>query len=92
MLNKRLQELLSRYSDDTEVILATRRKHGYCFENEFTIDHMEVNPCGYTTKWQSNIDHYSFVDTKCEYRDEFDGKLVDLEIPMVTKRVIVLEA
>jgi hypothetical protein len=92
MLNKRLQEILSQYPDDFEVILATRRKHGYCFENEFTIDNMEVNHCSYTTKWQSNIDHYSFVDTKCEYRDEFDGKLVDLEIPMVTKRVIVLES
>jgi hypothetical protein len=91
MLNKRLQELLSQYPDDTEVILVTRRKHSYCFENEFSIDNMEVNHCNYTTKWQSNIDHYSFVNTKCEYRDEVKGELVNLEIPMVTKRVIVLE-
>jgi hypothetical protein len=91
MLNKRLQEILSQHPDDFEVILATRRKHGYCFENEFSIDNMEVNHCNYTTKWQSNIDHYSFVNTKCEYRDEVKGELVNIEIPMVTKRVIVLE-
>ena len=81
MLNKRLQELLSQYPDDIEDILATSRKHRYHFENEFSIDNMEVNHCNYATKWQSNIDYYSFVDAKCGYRDEVNGKLVDLEIP-----------
>lgn len=90
MLNKRLQELLSQYPWDCEVILASSSEHGYRFENLFSVDSTEINHCNVTTKWESNVDYYSFTDTKCVYRDQVDGKIVELEVPMSKEKVIVL--
>ena len=84
---KRLKELLNTFPDDMEVLIA----YGERIEDDYDIYQSKVNHCTYTTKWQSNIDFYSFQEETCEYRDEIGGKIVEVSVPMNKKDVVILE-
>ena len=88
---KRLKELLNTFPDDMEVLIAYKDNYGECIEDYFAIYQSKVNHCTYTTKWQSNFDYYSFREETCEYRDEIDGKIVEVSVPMNKKDVVILE-
>lgn len=60
-------------------------------EGEFSTLRTSINHCSYTTKWESNVDYYSFVEETCVYADQINGKKVDVQIPMQKKEVLVLE-
>jgi hypothetical protein len=83
---KHLKALLENYPDDMEVII------GDCdwYEKEFNISKIELNHCNYTNKWSSNVDYLSQDEDTCEYKDEIDGKIVSIEIPMERKEFVIL--
>jgi hypothetical protein len=86
-----LKALLENYPDDMEVLIVYKDNYREHIEDEFAIRQSRIHHCVYTTKWQSNIEYYSFTENTCEYRDEIDGKLVDGEISMERKEVVILE-
>ncbi len=88
---KHLKEALSQYPDDMEVLIIYKDNYGENIEDEFAIFQSSINYCNYTTKWQSNIDYYSFTEEICDYCDEFDGKKQDVQIPMTKKDVLIIE-
>ena len=88
---KRLKELLNTFPDDSEVLIVFKDDYGECIEGDYTIYQSRVNHCTYTTKWQSNVDFYSFLEDTCEYRDEIDGKIVDVSAPTNKKDVLILD-
>lgn len=92
MKNKQLQELLSKYPDDMDVII----KYGYYedgpFDGEIVVGEQELYHCHYTTKWQSHIDYYSIHEGPCIYKDDIGGKVVKIEIPTELKKFIILDA
>lgn len=88
---KRLKELLNTFPDDSEVLIVFKDDYGECIEGDYTIYQSKVNHCTYTTRWQSNFDYYSFREETCEYRDEIDGKIVEVSVPMNKKDVVILE-
>lgn len=83
---KDLIEKLNQFPEDLEVII------GDCdwYENEFNVSKIELNHCNYTTKWESNIDYLSQDEDTCVYKDEIDGKIVSVEIPMERKEFVIL--
>lgn len=88
---KRLKELLNTFPDDMEVLIAYKDNYGECIEDYFAIYQSRVNHCTYTTKWQSNVDFYSFQEETCEFRDEIGGKIVRASLPTNKKDVVILE-
>ena len=86
-----LKALLDNYPDDMEVLIVYKDNFREHIEDEFAIRQSRIYHCVYTTKWQSNIEYYSFTENICEYRDEIEGKLVDGEIVMERKEVVILE-
>lgn len=91
---KRLKELLNTFPDDLEVLIVYKDNYGECIEDDYTIYQSKVNHCTYTTKWQSNVDFYSFREETCEYRDEdwtIGGKIVEVSVPTNKKDVVILE-
>ena len=84
---KELIEILKEFPEDMKVII------GDCewYENEFNVSKIELNHCNYTTKWTSNIDYFSQDEDTCVYKDEIDGKIVSIEIPMKRKEFVILE-
>jgi hypothetical protein len=83
---KDLKEKLAQYPDDLEVLI-----YGDNIEDDFAIFKTSINHCTYTTKWQSEIDYYSFTEEICEYRDEVKGKITEGQIPMTKKDVLIIE-
>jgi hypothetical protein len=83
---KNLIEKLKEFPEDMEVII------GDCdwYENEFNISKIELNHCNYTNKWSSNVDYFSENEDTCVYRDEIDGKIVVVKIPMERKEFVIL--
>ena len=88
---KRLKELLNTFPDDLEVLIVYKDNYGERIEEDYTIYQSRVNHCTYTTKWQSNVDFYSFQEETCEFRDEIDGKIVRASLPTNKKDVVILE-
>ena len=88
---KRLKELLNTFPDDSEVLIVFKDDYGECIEGDYTIYQSRVNHCTYTTKWQSNVDFYSFQEETCEFRDEIGGKIVRASLPTNKKDVVILE-
>jgi hypothetical protein len=88
---KYLKALLENYPEDMEVLIVYKDNYREHIEDEFAIRQYPMNYCVYTTKWESNIEYYSFTENTCEYRDEIDGRLVDGEIVMERKEVVILE-
>lgn len=84
---KDLKEKLNQFPDDMEVLIGDYD----CYENEFNISKRELNHCNYTTKFQSEVDFYSFKEDTCKYKDEIDGKIVVVKIPMERKEFVILE-
>jgi hypothetical protein len=84
---KQLKEKLNQFPEDLEGVL------GDCdwYENEFNISKIELNHCNYTNKWSSNVDYFSENEDTCVYRDEIDGKIVVVKIPMERKEFVILE-
>jgi hypothetical protein len=92
MTVKELKELLDKYPENVEVLLSSYGEYqpfDY-FESEFSLQKIELHHCNYTTKWQSNIDSYSLVVDICEYKDEIDGKIVLVKVPMERKEFVIL--
>lgn len=90
---KELREKLNQFPDDMEVLI-TYRDPVYWelqIEYEYKLIKSLVKHCTYTTKWQSNIDYYSFEDDTYTYRDEVDGKLVDMKVHTEQKEFVILE-
>ena len=83
---KHLKEKLNQFPDDMEVLI------GDCdwLENEFNISKIEINHCNYTNKQSSNVDYFSQYEDTCEYKDEIDGKIVVVKIPMERKDFAML--
>jgi hypothetical protein len=84
---KNLIEKLNQFPEDLEVIIGD----GDWYEKEFDVSKIELNHCNYTTKWQSNIDYLSSDYVNCVYKDEIDGKIVVVKIPMERKEFVILE-
>jgi hypothetical protein len=84
---KQLIEKLNQFPEDLEVII------GDCdwYENKFNISKIELNHCNYTNKWSSNVDYWSQDEDTCVYKDEIDGKIVVVKIPMERKEFVFLE-
>jgi hypothetical protein len=91
MKNSHLQEILKTFPDDMEILIVYKDNYGERVEDEYAIFKTSINHCNYTTKWQSNIDYYSFDENVCEYVDECDGKKVEGTIEMQKKEVVVME-
>jgi hypothetical protein len=90
---KELKEKLNEFPDDMEVLITYRdpvynhlRIEDYCNVTKSSVHHGN-----YTTKWQSNIDYYSFEDDVCIYRDEIGGKLVAMKVSTEKKEFVILE-
>jgi hypothetical protein len=83
---KDLIKKLNEFPEELEVII------GDCdwYENEFNISKIELNHCNYTNKWSSNVDYFSEDEDTCVYRDEIDGKIVVVKIPMERKEFVIL--
>ena len=88
---KHLKELINKYPDDLEVVILYKDNYLEHIEDEFSIFKSSVNHCNYTTKFQSNIDYYSFTEETFVYADQIDGKMRDVQIPMQKKEVLILE-
>lgn len=89
---KVLKGVLDKYPDDMEVVISYQGyEDRFSVEGEFAVLRAEINHCTYTTKWESNVDYYSFVEETCVYADQINGKKVDVQIPMQKKEVLVLE-
>ena len=87
MKNKDLQEFLKQHPDDMEVLI----DYDTVYDGELIIIRKELYHCNYTTKWQSNIDFYSIYDEPAVYKDEIDGKIVEMKIPTEKKEFIILD-
>ena len=88
---KYLKETLSKYPDDLEVVILYKDNYDEHIEDEFSIFPSSLNHCNYTTKWQSNIDYYSFTEKTFEYRDDIGNKICQVHIPMTKKDVLIIE-
>lgn len=87
MKNKDLQEFLKQHPDDMEVLI----DYDTVYDGELIIIRKDLYHCNYTTKWQSNIDFYSIYDEPAVYKDEIDGKIVEMKIPTEKKEFIILD-
>jgi hypothetical protein len=87
MKNRALQEILSQYPDDLEVLV----DYGNMWDGEFIIHKKSLYHCSYTSKWEGNVDFYSIWAESCCYRDEIERKIVTIEIPTVKKEFLVID-
>lgn len=88
MKNKDLQEFLKQHPDDMEVLIDYGNK---IYDGELIIIRKDLYHCNYTTKWQSNVDFYSIYDEPAVYKDEVDGKIVEMKVPTEKKEFIILD-
>jgi len=88
MKNKDLQEFLQKYPDDMEVLI----NYGdQIYDGELIIIRKDLYHCNYSTKWQNYIDFYSIYDEPAVYKDEVDGKIVQMKVPTEKKEFIILD-
>jgi hypothetical protein len=90
---KELKEKLNEFPDDMEVLITYRdpvyndlRIEDYCNVTKSSVHHGN-----YTTKWQSNIDYYSFEDGGCVYIAGIGGALVAMKVSTEKKEFVILE-
>ena len=88
MKNKDLQEFLKQYPDDIEVLIYYGDQ---IYDGELIIIKKDLYHCNYSTKWQNYIDFYSIYDEPCIYKDEVNGKIVQMKIPTEKKEFIILD-
>lgn len=91
MRNKSLQEILKKYPDDMEVLIVYKGIHREIIEDDFGVYGTTANHCTYSHKWANEISYYSFKDVSFGYKDQIGVKLVDVELAMQTKDVVILE-
>lgn len=91
MNNKALQEILKKYPDDMEVLIVYKGGYSEVLEDDFGVYGTTANHCTYSHKWANDISYYSFLEKSFVYKDQVEGKLVDVELAMQTKDVILLE-
>ncbi len=88
MKNKDLQEFLQKYPDDIEVLIYYGDQ---IYDGELIIIKKDLYHCNYSTKRQNYIDFYSIYDEPCIYKDEVNGKIVQMKIPTEKKEFIILD-
>lgn len=85
---KELKEKLNEFPDDMGVLIYYGEQ---TYDGNIILKKKDLYHCNYTTKWQSNIDSYSEYDEPCVYKDDVNGKIVAMKIPMEKKEFIVFE-
>lgn len=85
---KELKEKLNEFPDDMEVLIDYGNE---IYDGEFIIIRKDLYHCNYTTKWQSNIDFYSIYDEPAVYKDDVDGKIVEMKVPTEKKEFIIFD-
>lgn len=88
MKNKDLQELLQQYPDNIEVLIDYGNQ---IYDGELIVKKQNLYHCNYSTRWQNDIDSYSIYEESCVYKDEVDGKIVVMKVPMKKKEFIILD-
>lgn len=92
MKNSELQEILKKYPDDIDVLIGNSDSDGVFIDDLYDIVKEEVNFANYSTKWQNEIDYYSYgEEDSITYRDELNGKLTEVTIPTTKKEVLLLK-
>ena len=89
--NKDLQKILMGYPDGMEVLIVYKGSYREVLEDDFSVSKTTVNHCNYSSKWENGIDYYSFLEKNFGYKDQVGGEIVDVELAMQTKDVLVLE-
>lgn len=88
---KQLKELLDNYPEEMELLIIYRDNYGENIVDDFSIYNASINHCNFTTKFQSNIDYYSSKEDVCVYKDQINGMIQNVELPMEKKEVVILE-
>lgn len=76
MTNKQLQQILQQYPEDIEILF----EENCDYYNEVVIGKDSLYHFNYTSKFQSNVDYYSKIDEVFEYKDLFNGKIVEVKV------------
>jgi uncharacterized protein YabN with tetrapyrrole methylase and pyrophosphatase domain len=84
---KHLKEALSKYPDDMEVLVVC----GTSYDGEITIRGKSLYHANYTSKWQSCVDFYSECDEPCVYKDEVNGKIMEMKVSTERKEFVILD-
>lgn len=92
MKNSDLQEILKKYPDDIDVLIGNQDFQGVFIDEFYDVVKEEVNYANYSTKWQNEIDYYSYGEEDfITYRDELNGKITKVTIPTTKKDVLLLK-
>lgn len=73
------------------VLIAYNGGHREVLEDDFGVYRTTANHCTYSHKWANDISYYSFNVVIFGYKDQVEGKLVDVELAMQSKNVVILE-